>query len=415
MCPGPLENLVVIEVANENGQHCGKLFADLGAEVLKVEPIGGSAERRVGPFVKDEPDPNRSLFFWHYNTSKKGLTLNLDTPDGQGLLRRLAQRADILLESNRPGYMAERGLGYQHLRALNPELVYCSITPYGQDGPWAHFKATELTLMASGGQIGVCGYEKLDDPDETPIAPGGGNAWHPATHYAFMAIMAAIYARDLHHFGQYIDVSIQEAIAVCTEGAFPDWEYKGKNRRRQTARHATIRPNPTPRTLILCGDGKYLNVSIARLKTEDWLKLIEWLDSEGLAEDLTDDKYLDPAEQSRNMAHIFEVLARFALKHTAAYMFHESQKRKWSCAVIQAPSDLLEDAHLRERGFFVEVEHPELGRSFTYPGAPYLFTDSPWRIQHRAPLLGEHNLEVYLGRLGLSPERFNALHELGVI
>ena len=411
--PRALDDLRVLEVTDENGQHCGKLFADMGAEVIKIEPPGGDAARRVGPFYKDHPQPDSSLFFWHYNTSKKGITLNLDTPDGQRIFRNLAKTADVIIESMEPGRMDARGLGYEHVRALNPRVVYCSITPYGQDGPWAHYKATELTLMASGGQMGVCGYSPEDDPDQSPVAPGGGNAWHIAAHNAYIAIMAAIFCRDLRGIGQYIDLSMQEASAVCTEGAFTDYVHMAGERKRQTGRHAGI--NPSGPGQWLCGDGRYFNAMMARVKIEEWLALVDWLSADGMQEDLDDVKYLEPMELQKAMPHVLEVIGRFAKTKTADYMFHEGQKRKFAWTVVRAPSDLLDDPHLKERGWFAQVEHPELGESFTYPGAPYKFHETPWLIAHRAPLVGEHNAEILGKELGISLDKLNALEELGVI
>ncbi len=408
-----LDDLRVLEVTNENGQHCGKLLADMGAEVIKVEPPCGEAARRIGPFYKDIPDPNRSLFFWHYNTSKKSVTLNLDTPDGQRLFRDLAKSADIVLESMPPGHMPARRLGYDQVRELNPRVVYCSITPYGQDGPWAHYKATELTLMASGGQMGVCGYSPEDDDDQSPVAPGGGNVWHMAAHNAYIAIMAAIFARDMRGIGQYIDLSMQEASAVCTEGAFSDFIYMGGERKRQTGRHAGISPSGPGQWL--CGDGRYFNAMMARVKIEEWLALVEWLSADGMQEDLDDVKYLEPVELQRSMPHVLDVIGRFAKTKTAEYMFHEGQKRKFAWTMVRAPSDLPEDPHLRERGFFVEVDHPELGEKFTYPGAPFIFHGTPWEISHRAPLIGEHNAAILRDELGLTQDRIAALREMGVV
>ncbi len=407
-----LADLRVLEVTDESGQHCGKLLADMGAEVIRIEPPGGCQERQIGPFFKDVPHPERSLFFWHYNTNKKSVTLNLDTPDGRKMFRELAATADIVLESMPPGWMPRRGLGYEQIKKLNPKTVYCSLTPYGQDGPWANWKATELTLMASGGQMGVCGYDKADDPEETPVAPGGGNAWHLGGHNAYIAIMAAIYARDMRGIGQYLDVSVQEASAVCTEGAFVDWVYLKGDRRRQTGRHAGIdRSAPSQ---YLCKDGKYFNAMMARIKLEEWLALVEWFDSEGMAEDLADDKYLDPMELQKSMHHVFDVIRRFSAAHTAEYMFHEGQKRKFAWTVVRAPSELLDDPHLKARGFFVEVEHPEVGKKFTYPGAPYMFHGTPWRISRRAPLIGEDSAEV-LKEIGVTQEQINAYREIGVV
>ncbi len=411
--PQALDDLTVLEISDEKGQLCGKLLADLGANVIKVEPPQGSATRRVGPFYADRPDINRSLYFWHYNTSKRSITLDLDTPDGRALFRRLARLADIVLESNPPGAMAGRGLGYEHLRQDNPQIIYCSITPFGQTGPWRDFKASDLTLMASGGQMGVCGYDPIDDPEDTPIAPGGGNAWHIGDHYAFVAVLLALYNRDLRGVGEYIDLSVHEAIALCTEGSFPEYVMTGENRERQTGRHAVAaRSSPVQ---FQCKDGKYTNCFIPRITPEEWLRLVDWLDEHGLAGDLKDDRFLDPDALRAEMGRVLETIKRLCSLLTSDEIFHGGQQRKLPWTIIRAPSDIIDDPHLADRGFFVEVEHPELGKRFTYPGAPYLFHRTPWRIRRRAPLLGEDNVAVYHRELGLGLDKLNALAELGVV
>ncbi|HEX2278239.1 MAG TPA: CoA transferase [Candidatus Tectomicrobia bacterium] len=180
--PGPLTGLRVLELADEKGQFCGKLMADLGADVIKIEPPGGEHTRIVGPFLDDIPHRERSLSFWHYNTSKRGITLNLETPEGRGLFRRLVPTADVLLETSPPGYLPSLGLGYDELSRLNPRLIVCSLTPFGQTGPWRGYQSSDLLQLAAGGQMGCCGYDPEDVPAAPPIAPGGGNAWHIGSH-----------------------------------------------------------------------------------------------------------------------------------------------------------------------------------------------------------------------------------------
>ena len=217
--PGPLAGLRVLELADEKGQFCGKLMADLGADLIKIEPPGGQNTRAVGPFLDDLPHRERSLSFWHYNTSKRGVTLNLDTQAGQALFRRLAATADIILETHPPGYLPSLGLGYDSLSSQNPKLIMCSLTSFGQTGPWRDYQVCDLVHLAAGGQMASSGYdpESVDNPP--PIAPGGGNAWHIGGHYAYIGIMAALFYRDMTGEGQYIDASIHEACALTTEGA----------------------------------------------------------------------------------------------------------------------------------------------------------------------------------------------------
>jgi crotonobetainyl-CoA:carnitine CoA-transferase CaiB-like acyl-CoA transferase len=164
----------MLELADEKGQFCGKLLGDLGADIIKIESPGGEATRRTGPFLDDIPHPERSLSFWYYNTSKRGITLNLETTDGRRLFRRLAANADVILETFPPGYLPALGLGYEDLREQNSGLIICALTPFGQTGPWRGYKTSDLLHMAAGGQMASCGYDEADAPGDPPIAPGGG-------------------------------------------------------------------------------------------------------------------------------------------------------------------------------------------------------------------------------------------------
>ena len=254
--PGPLAGLRVLELADEKGQFCGKLLGDLGADVVKIEPPGGEANRHVGPFLDDIPDPERSLSFWYYNTSKRGITLDLATADGRGIFTRMATTADVILETFRPGYLASLGLDHASLCERNHRLIMCSLTPFGQTGPWRDFLSSDLLHLAAGGEMASCGYDEADVPNAPPIAPGGGNAWHMGCHFAYMAIMAALVHRTVAGHGQYIDASIHEACALTTEAAIANYVYRGEVLQRQTGRHHTA--GATPRTQFRAKDGVYV-------------------------------------------------------------------------------------------------------------------------------------------------------------
>lgn len=385
--PGPLTGLRVLELADEKGQFCGKLLGDLGADVVKIEPPGGEATRRVGPFLDDVPHPERSLSFWYYNTSKRGITLNLETADGRGLFRRLAAGADVILETFPPGFLASLELDYARLKEHNPRLVMCSLTPFGQTGPWRDYLTSDLLHMAAGGEMASCGYDEVDVPDAPPIAPGGGNAWHMGCHYAYIAIMAALVYRTVTGRGQYIDVSIHEACALTTEAAIPTYIYRHEVVRRHTGRHHA--PGPTPRTQFRSKDGKYVTALVAGRLTPKYVQeLAELLGSYGLAGDLNDPKYRDPQVIAAHQDHIInDLVAHFIASLPAEEAYHAAQERGFTWGAVRAPEELLDDPHLHDRGFWKQVEHPELGRSFVYPGEAAIYHGSPWRISRRAPSL----------------------------
>ncbi len=413
--PGPLAGLRILELADETGQFCGKLLGDLGADVVKIEPPGGEPSRHIGPFLDDVPHPERSLSFWYYNTSKRGITLDPGTAEGRRLFARLAATSDVILETFRPGFLQSLGLDYESLREPNPRLILCSLTPFGQTGPWRDYLATDLLHMAAGGFMASCGYDEADLPDVPPIAPGGGNAWHTGGHFAFMAIMAALFRRTASGQGQYIDASIHEACALTTEAAIANYLYRGEVVRRQTGRHHAA--GSTPRTQFRAKDGNYVCALVAgRLNPRYVGELADLLDSNGMAGDLKDPKYGDPAVIAANTSHIIDdLVAGFIASLPAEEVYHAAQERGFTWGAVRAPEALLDDAHLNDRGFWKEVAHPELGRGFVYPGEAAIYSGSPWRISRRAPLIGEHNTEILCDELALSRGELCVLAENRVI
>jgi crotonobetainyl-CoA:carnitine CoA-transferase CaiB-like acyl-CoA transferase len=413
--PGPLAGLRVLELADEKGQFCGKLLGDLGADVVKIEPPGGEPCRHIGPFLDDIPHPERSLSFWYYNTSKRGITLDLETAAGSRLFGRLAAASDVILETFRPGFLASLELDYTSLHQENPRLIMCALTPFGQTGPWRDYLSSDLLHMAAGGEMASSGYDEADVPNAPPIAPGGGNAWHIGSHFAYMAVMAALVHRTVSGHGQYIDASIHEACALTTEAAIANYIYRGEVVRRQTGRHHAA--GPTPRTQFRAKDGTYVCALVAgRLNPKYVRELADLLDSYGMAADLKDAKYQDPAVIAENTSHIIEdLVADFIASLPAEEVYHAAQQRGFTWGAVRAPEQLLDDPHLDDRGFWKEVEHPELGRSFVYPGEAAIYNGSPWRISRRAPLIGEHNTEIFCDELGLSRGDLSVLAESRVI
>ena len=412
---GPLTGLRVLELTSEHAQFCGKLMADLGADVIKVEPPGGQETRNVGPFLEDEAHPERSLYFWHYNTSKRGVTLDLNSPNGQDIFRKLSATAGLVLESFPAGYLSDLGLGYETLAKDNPGLIMCSVTPFGQDGPWRDYQTSDLLHLAAGGQMASSGYDVEDISDAPPIAPGGGNAWHIVSHYSYIAIMGALYHRDFTGEGQYIDVSVHEACSLTTEGAIAIYLSTGEVVRRHTGRHASA--DMSPGIQHATNDGGYINttrsgsnLTPARIKV-----LGEWMDGYGLAQDLLDDKYQDPAVVEVSGQHFADVLKNFFANMPLVEAYEGGQELNFPWGAIRTMEEIMGDPHLQDRDFFVPVEHPELGREFIYPGPAAIYNASPWSISRRAPLIGEHNQEIFGGELGLPKADLEELKISGVI
>lgn len=412
MVSGALDGIRVVELGGPPAEWFGKLLADMGADVLKVEPPGGAPSRDVGPFLDDVPNRDRSLFFWHYNTNKRSLTLSLSTPEGLAVLRRLIAGADILIETFAPGAAAEMGLSYAETSALNPRLVHVAVTPFGQQGPYveAGYVTSDLVTMALGGPLHTCGYDP-EPEDLPPMRPGPYHSYHTGSHYACFATLVALWQRQDTGLGQFIDVSAQAALAVTTESSNLNWEYERADNRRQTGRHSATRA--TARTQYTCADGRQITFALPR-DEKTWARLYDYLKGRGLAEGLDDAIFQEPNrrfERGGAVMHMLEVLAAL---HTADDLFHIGQGLGCTWGAVRAPEDWLQDPHAIARGAFVQVDHPELGRSFTYPGGPYQFNRTPWQIRRRAPLTGEDTFDV-LVEAGLTREQIQAYADAGVI
>ena len=410
---GAFANLRVLELCDEKGQWCGKLMADMGADVVKIEPPGGESSRTVGPFYQNVPHKERSLSFWHYNTSKRGVTLSLETEDGRRLFRQMASSADVIIETFRPGYMASLSLSYEDLKVDNPGLIVCSLTPFGQTGPWRDYATSDLLHLAAGGQMALCGYDENDAPDAPPIAPGGGQAWHMGGQYAYVAIASALVYRSVTGHGQYIDVSVHDSCNLTTSSQVDNYFYHKRVNRRQTP--LTANPTRVNRE-YQCKDGKYITGGgFNRLTPERLRTLAEWMNVHNMSGDLLDDKYLDQDVINQNRAYINETLFNFFANISQDEAYHGGQKRGFDTAAIRSPDEVMEDPHLEDRAFWAEVEYPEVGKTFRHPGPAAIFNGSPWRISRRAPLIGEHNEDIICGELGLSRAELVVLAESSVV
>lgn len=398
--PGALAGLRVLDLTDPRGQLCGRLLADMGADVIKVEAPGGDPARRVGPFLGGTPHLDRSLFFWFYNLNKRALGLALDREEGREILRALARGADVVIESSKPGTLDRLGLGFGELARDNPALVMCSIAPFGQTGPYRDFDADDTVLEALSGMLYVNGF-----PGRPPIRALGLQAYHAAAHYGAIATMCALWARERDGVGQWIDLSMQEAAAVAVEHVAARYFERGRIERRRGSLHWT-RLFRVGR----CRDGYVLHSSAG-----DWTSLVEWVAADGKAQDLAAARFQDIAERRREAEHLFGVLDAWIADYRRDELLERAQTLRLPYASVRGIDELFTDEQLRARNYFVEVAHPELGRTILYPGAPYLFSETPWRVYRRPPLVGEHTAEILGGELGLDGERLAALAAEGVI
>jgi len=400
---GPLSGVKVLELSSERSAYAGKLFADMGADVVVVEPPGGDRMRTYEPFAADQPGPERSLFWWQYGTSKRGIVLDLDDAADRERFAALAGVADIVLESEPPGRLAALGLDYAAVSASNPRLVYISVTPFGASGPRSGELATDLTLLASGGAAWMCGY---DDHELPPVRGGGNQGYHTGSHFAVMSALVALLHREATGRGQFIDVNINAAINVTTEAGSYTWLVANEVVQRQTGRHAAV--TLTMPTSILCGDGRYVNTTVPPRRPAQFIAVYEWMQALRILDTFEQAEALQAAAQGE----AFDVFAagedpairakmvagRLALNHIAAALpaydfFVGAQERGFQVAIVYAPEETFEDPHFVARGMQVELEQGP-GETYRYPGVPIRFNGSPAKVSRRAPHLGEHGDEV---------------------
>lgn len=422
--PSALEGIRVIEIANERGVLAGKLLADMGADVVTVEPPRGSVMRSYAPFVDDEPDPEKSLYWWHYNTSKRGVTLDLECERGRELFLQLVATADAVLECEDPGRMAELGLDYSDLAKVKPDVIVVSLTPFGRDTAKPDAQVTDLTVLAGGGPVWSCGY---DDHAIPPVRGGGNQGYHTGSHYAVLSLLTALLYRGVSGEGQHIDVSLHAAANTTTEMGSYFWLLAQEEVQRQTGRHAMTMM--TMATQSECADGLHVTTGVPPRWPHEYTKLLDWLVELGLKDQFPEAIFLEQASQMEYidislvgeddevtaiMSAGREALVLIAQNVTAYDFFIGAQECGLTVGAIYAPEELMEDPHFKDRGFPVQVEHPEIGRTITYPGAPYKFGGSPWRISRRAPALGEHNEELF-GELGMTSDEQARLRGEGIV
>jgi crotonobetainyl-CoA:carnitine CoA-transferase CaiB-like acyl-CoA transferase len=381
--------LRVVELADDPaGEQAGKLLADLGADVVKIEPPEGAPSRSVGPFAADRPEPDASLTFWTYNTSKRSVVLCHDAADREER-NRLIAAADILITTAPPSQLAARELDLAALVREHQLLIALSVTAFGLTGPWAECRSSDLVALAAGGLLNSCGY---DDHSIPPIRPGGNQGYMAAASFAHCGVLLALVEREKSGRGQLVDVSMHEAIAVSGELANPYWFYPNAVVKRQTARHA--QPVPTQPAIFRCRDGVYVYFALVLSDPKAWAATVGWMADSDLAVDLVEPQYADFAHRQAEFAHVQEVLEVFFAVQDSAALYREGQERGLPLAPVLAPEEVLEYEHLRARGFFVPTELPsDPERTALFPGAPYQFSAFGTRPS-RPPRLGEHTGQV---------------------
>ena len=402
MAEGPLSGVKLIEYCSfVSGPYCTKLFADLGAEVIKIETPEGDKARKRGPYLCDSPDPENSGLFLYLNTNKLGITLNLNSTMGRDIFRKLVADADILVEDRPPGEMEKLGLNYDVLKEINPALIMASITPFGQYGPYRDYKAYYLNTYHSSG-AGYVLPAASPNADREPLKGGGYIGECDVGVSAAVAIMGAFYWREMGGTGQYIDISKQEQQMALERVNIARYYELGKNPTRYEI-------NRVRDTLLRCRDGGYIMVVLHPEK--QWNGLAEAL---GNPDWINDEKFNTQKAREANFNDLRVCLREEALKYDTEDLFHRVQSQGTACAPVCSAEQVFNSPQTQAREFYVEIEHSMAG-NLMYPGVPYQLSKTTPHNNHGAPLLGQHNEEVYCNRLGYTRQDLVKLREAGDI
>jgi benzylsuccinate CoA-transferase BbsE subunit len=394
-----LEGIQILDLADEKASFCSKLLADLGARVIKIEKPGGDPSHGIGPFLEGAAHPEKSFFFYCNNTNKLGITLDLEHEEGKKIFFKLLKKTDTVIETFRPGYLKEIGLGFDVLREVNPELILVSVSGFGENGPRSQCKSCDLLASAFGGSMYLNG-----SPSTPPLKPFGEQSYYTGSLFAAVGILLALRKRAYSGKGEHIDISLQEAVVSIVDHIMIRFFYEKVIAERQGRLYWN-----NDFCILSCKDGPILLTISLR-----WDILIEWMKSEGMAGDLQEEKYLEEEYRIAHMDHIVEVLEQWTKSHTTQELFELGQLMHFPWAPIYSLKEVLNNPQLKAREFFMSVEHPEINKSIFYPGSPYKFLSSLDRWK-RAPLIGEDNAQVYQKELGLSKEEFEKLSTLKVI
>lgn len=399
-----LDGLRVLEAAAcPAGAFAGRLLAICGAEVVKIEPPGiGDVARRRGPFVDGRPGPERSSVFLYLNTGKLGITLDLLRPRGQALFGRLAETADVVIADAPPAVLRETGIAYEPLAARNPRLVLVCLTPFGLTGPYRDFRAYDLNVFHAGGEGYLLpnGLAWEQFPERPPLKPGGTVAEYLAGVSGAMGALAALEAREALGRGQLVDCSKLETQLALNHVAIQRYvDGVLETRANRSFAYGGVIP---------CKDGY---VELLTIEPRQWDALVRFLGRPAWA---ADERFRDPVSRAKHGAEINRHLREWAADRTREWLYRDGQAAGVPVVPYLTPAEIIKSSQEAERGFFVEVEHPETG-PVAHPSWPFRFSATPPAFARPAPRLGEHNPLVYGEWLGLDGEALQRLAEAAII
>jgi len=411
--PSMLSGCRALDLTDEKGFLCGKVLADLGVDVIKIEPPGGDPSRMIGPFWHDLEDPEKSLYWLSYNTNKRGITLDIEKKRGRDILAGLVKESDFLIESFEPGHMEGLGLGYSELSAINRGIIVTSITPFGQTGPYSRYKASDLVLMGMGGQLFLTG-----DADRPPVNISLPQACLHAGADGAVGAMIAFHHRKRSGEGQHVDVSMQQSVAWFLASTVPYWEIEriipGRVGTFRSGSSATVQRQVWP-----CKDGYIFFFMIGGMQgAKTCRELVKWMDDEGMADEFLGTfpwERFDMATAAQDLIdRISKPIAAFFLTRTKKEALEAVISRSISICPLFSMQDVLMDPNLASREYWTHLDLPGLQTAVPYPRQFLRSSENQVATRFRAPLVGEHNAEVY-ARLGLSVQDMADLKKAGVI
>jgi crotonobetainyl-CoA:carnitine CoA-transferase CaiB-like acyl-CoA transferase len=409
-----LKDCRALDLTDDKGFLCGKVLADLGVDVIKIEPPGGDPSREIGPFWHDISDPEKSLYWFAYNSNKRGITLNLETLEGKDIFKQLVKNADFVIESFKPGYMDSLGLGFSTLSAINKGIILTSITPFGQTGPYKDYEGPDIVLMGMSGQLFLTG-----DSDRPPVNINIPQACLHAGADAGVGTMIAYHYRKRTGEGQHVDISMQQSAAWFLATTIPCYELSALILNRVGTFRATGNGSAVQRQVWPCKDGHIFFFMLGGPQGAKTCRaLVKWMDDLGLGNDFLKTfswEEFDMFSAAQDLVdRLSAPLEEFFRNRTKKEVLDAAMTRNISICPLFSMEDELNDRNLAVKGFWTHLDHPELNTTIPYPKQFVRLSESQAITRFRAPLIGEHNKEVY-GALGLSWQEIVALKEAGII
>ena len=399
---GALTGYRILDLTDSKGAYCTRLLADLGADVIKIESPQGDPGRSIPPFFDDDPHPEKSFFFIYRNASKRGITLDIETEQGINILKKLVEKADVLVENFGPGYMDDLGLGYESLKKINPNIVMARFTEFGTDGPYKNYKGSNIVDFAMSGVMITSGY-----PGKAPTLLPGMPAYDATSMITDVEIIAALYARPAIGSGQQIDASVHE---IARTGLYP-WSVPIYS-------HSLTPGGPVPMPESRLGDSIYPvyptkdgYIRVIALTPRQWQALVKTL---GSPEVLSLPEWESFIYRIGNSQDLFAIMLEFTTKFTQMELWEKGFEEGVPISPIYDIPTFINSPDASARKFFTKVKHPVIGEGL-YPGPPYRWTVTQPMIRCSAPLLGQHNEEIYCKELGLSKDDLVILRGAGVI